>query len=163
MNSQPLTTRIIGGLTRGGVSWDDDLAAEQTGVYYPKTEVVTNSETSELRELAEKASNSAIDALSAVDMALKALNSTPTQISYLSSKYFFKRPLSVITEYDEEYISYLTDIPVYAVGENKFESIENLKVKIVEYYEVLVSEKENLSQKLKSHHFFLNSVIQKIK
>lgn len=143
--------------------WQGEQYLEHPVTKYPRTEVVTDSQTLELRELAEKASNTVLNAVTAVDMALKALNSTPTQISYLSSKYFFKNSLSVITEYEEEYISYLADIPIYAIGDNKFESIENLKVSIVEYYEELSLEKSNLSQKLKSHYIFLNSVIQIVK
>lgn len=83
------------------------------------------------------------------------------QIAYLHSleSLNLKQPLSVSIEYDEiYYIAKSLDLPIYAIGEDVKEAVNNLKIELEELYYELI-EDDNFSEEWLKYKKLLKNLI----
>ncbi|MDI6787948.1 MAG: hypothetical protein QME51_06215 [Planctomycetota bacterium] len=94
---------------------------------------------------------------------INQVRATTTQILDLrSDKYQFIKPLPVtISEEDNLYVVTSYDLNLFGYGETEDEAIQDLCETIVEYYEDIENNKENLGKIPIRDKHFLEQIIQK--
>ena len=76
------------------------------------------------------------------------------------SSYHLRRPIPVLIEYDDNIIiSTYHDIDMYGTGADVQEALSDLCAAIVEYYETLKDDEENLGLLTSQHYAFLKQII----
>ena len=81
-----------------------------------------------------------------------------------SDNYTLNQPIPVWVETEEgEIVLSSEDVDMYGTGSNLQEALDDLCGAIVEYYQYLKEEKDNLGPLLKKDYQFLNLVISEIK
>ena len=75
------------------------------------------------------------------------------------SSYHLRYPIPILIEYDDDIIATYHDIDMYGTGADVQEALADLCAAIVEYYETLKDDEENLGLLTAQHYAFLKQFI----